>query len=138
MRAAETNTVPIVVTAGAFTSVHEAHLARSVLEAAGIRATLADEPLVSKSWTYSNAVACRRARRDTPRARCDSPPGGTFRVAEERGVGRSHSQPAEIIIEPAAKHTITLAQLQRRANAATKTPAERVKREYLRQLLAGH
>jgi hypothetical protein len=39
--------------------------------------------------------------------------------------------------EPAVKHTITLAQLQRWANAATKSPAERLKREHLRQLLAG-
>ena len=39
--------------------------------------------------------------------------------------------------EPAVKHTVTLAQLQRWANAATKSPAERLKREHLRQLLAG-
>ena len=39
--------------------------------------------------------------------------------------------------EPAVKHTVTLAQLQRWANAATKSPAERLKREHFRQLLAG-
>jgi hypothetical protein len=39
--------------------------------------------------------------------------------------------------EPAVKHAVTLAQLQRWANAATKSPAERLKREHLRQLLAG-
>jgi hypothetical protein len=49
-------TVAIVVAAGAFTNVHEAHLARSVLEAAGIQATLGDEHLISMDWTYSNAV----------------------------------------------------------------------------------
>jgi len=42
--------------ASAFTSVHEAELARSVLEAAGIEAVLADDHLVSMTWTYSNAV----------------------------------------------------------------------------------
>jgi hypothetical protein len=47
---------PRLVVAAAFTSVHEAHLARSVLEAAGIDATIADEHLVSMTWTYSNAV----------------------------------------------------------------------------------
>jgi hypothetical protein len=41
---------------GAFTSVHEALLAKSVLEAAGIEVALADEHLVSMTWTYSNAV----------------------------------------------------------------------------------
>lgn len=47
---------PRLVVAAAFTNVHEAHLARSVLEAAGIEATIADEHLVSMTWTYSNAV----------------------------------------------------------------------------------
>ena len=46
---------PRPVVAAAFTNVHEAHLARSVLEAAGIEATIADEHRVSMTWTYSNA-----------------------------------------------------------------------------------
>jgi len=50
------NDEPRLVVAAAFTSVHEAHLARSVLEAAGIEAAIADEHLVSMTWTYSNAV----------------------------------------------------------------------------------
>jgi hypothetical protein len=37
--------------------------------------------------------------------------------------------------EPAVKHTVTLAQLQRWANGATKSPAERIRRERMRQLL---
>jgi hypothetical protein len=45
-----------LVVAGTFTSVHEAQLARSVLEAAGIEAVLADEHLISMNWTYSNAI----------------------------------------------------------------------------------
>jgi hypothetical protein len=44
------------VVAAAFTSVLEAHLARSVLEAAGIEAWIADEHTVSMDWTYSNAI----------------------------------------------------------------------------------
>jgi putative signal transducing protein len=47
---------PRLAVAAAFTSVHEAHLAKSVLEAAGIEATIADEHLVSMTWMYSNAV----------------------------------------------------------------------------------
>jgi hypothetical protein len=47
---------PRLVVAGAFTSVHEAELARSVLEAAGIASALANEHLVSMNWLYSNAV----------------------------------------------------------------------------------
>jgi hypothetical protein len=47
--------MPMVVVS-AFTSVHEAHLARSVLQAAGIEATVADEHLVSMYWLYSNAI----------------------------------------------------------------------------------
>ena len=39
-----------------FTSVHEAQLATSALEAFGIEAHLADEHLVSMAWTYSNAI----------------------------------------------------------------------------------
>jgi hypothetical protein len=37
--------------------------------------------------------------------------------------------------EPAMKHTVTLAQLQRWANGATRSPAERIRRERMRQLL---
>ena len=39
-----------------YTHVHEAHLAKSVLEASGIEAFIANEHLVSMAWTYSNAV----------------------------------------------------------------------------------
>jgi len=45
-----------LVEVAAFTNVHEALLAKSVLEAAGIDATLANEHLVSMTWTYSNVV----------------------------------------------------------------------------------
>jgi hypothetical protein len=45
-----------MVVVSAFTSVHEAHLAQSVLQAAGIEATVADEHLVSMYWLYSNAI----------------------------------------------------------------------------------
>ena len=38
--------------------------------------------------------------------------------------------------EPAVKHTVTLAQLQRWANEATRSPAERIRRERMRELLA--
>lgn len=50
------NHEPNLVVAGVFTSVHEALFAKSVLEAAGIEVTLADEHVVSMTWTYSNAV----------------------------------------------------------------------------------
>jgi hypothetical protein len=46
----------MLVVVGAFTSVHEAHLAWSVLQAAGIEARVADEHLVSMYWLYSNAI----------------------------------------------------------------------------------
>jgi len=39
------------------------------------------------------------------------------------------------VCEPAVKHTVTLAQLQRWANGATRSPAEKIRRERLRQLL---
>jgi hypothetical protein len=39
-----------------FTNVHEAHLAKSVLEAAGIEVAPADEHVVSVNWLYSNLV----------------------------------------------------------------------------------
>ena len=45
-----------LVVAATFTSVHEAQLAKTVLEAAGIDAVLDNEHLVSMNWTYSNAV----------------------------------------------------------------------------------
>ena len=47
---------PEWVTIAAFTSVHEAHLAHSVLEAAGFDVTIADEHLVSMDWFLSNAI----------------------------------------------------------------------------------
>jgi hypothetical protein len=37
--------------------------------------------------------------------------------------------------EPAVKHTVTLAQLQRWANGATNSPVERIRRERMRELL---
>jgi len=39
--------------------------------------------------------------------------------------------------EPAVKHTVTLAQIQRCVNGATRLPVERIRRERMRQLLAG-
>jgi hypothetical protein len=68
----------------------------------------------------------------------------SFTLTDSRGIHqalrRSHGLASRLKIEarePAVKHTVTLAQLQRWANAATKSPAERLKREHLRQLLAG-
>lgn len=46
----------MLVVVRAYTHVHEAHLARSVLEATGIQAFIANEHLVSMAWTYSNAI----------------------------------------------------------------------------------
>jgi Putative prokaryotic signal transducing protein len=40
----------------AFTHPHDAHLARSALDAAGIPTSIADEHLVATDWLYSNAV----------------------------------------------------------------------------------
>jgi hypothetical protein len=40
--------------------------------------------------------------------------------------------------EPAVKHTVTLAQLERWANGATKSPVERIRRERMRELLGQH
>ena len=40
----------------AFTHPHEAHLACSALEAAGLDATVADENIVAADWLVSNAV----------------------------------------------------------------------------------
>jgi hypothetical protein len=37
--------------------------------------------------------------------------------------------------EPTVKHTVTLGQRQRWANGATRSPAERIRRERLRELL---
>lgn len=39
-----------------FATVHEAYLAKSVIEAAGIEVTLADEHVVSMNWMYSTLV----------------------------------------------------------------------------------
>lgn len=44
------------VAVAAFTTVHEAQFARSVLEAAGLEATIADEHVVSMDWCLSNAI----------------------------------------------------------------------------------
>jgi hypothetical protein len=52
----ETAEYPPFVPVAAFTSVHEAQLARSVLDAAGIPAVLENEHVISMNWTYSNAV----------------------------------------------------------------------------------
>jgi hypothetical protein len=46
----------MLVVVRSYTNVHEAHLTKSVLEASGIEAYIADEHLVSMAWTYSNAV----------------------------------------------------------------------------------
>ena len=40
----------------AFTSVPDAHVARSVLDSTGIPTRIADEHLVSADWLYSNAI----------------------------------------------------------------------------------
>jgi hypothetical protein len=40
----------------AFSQPHEAHLACSALQAAGLEATVADVNIVSADWLYSNAV----------------------------------------------------------------------------------
>ena len=40
----------------AFSQPHEAHLARSALQAAGIHVRLADDHIVATNWLYSNAV----------------------------------------------------------------------------------
>jgi hypothetical protein len=37
--------------------------------------------------------------------------------------------------EPAVKHTVSLAQLQRWANGASRSPVEKIKRERMRELL---
>jgi hypothetical protein len=50
------NSDATLTVARTFTNVHEAHLAKSVLEAAGIDVELADEHVVAMNWTYSNAV----------------------------------------------------------------------------------
>jgi hypothetical protein len=53
-------------------------------------------------------------------------------VEEVSGVG---SRLEIEVREPAVKHTVTLAQLQRLAIGATKSSAERIGRERMRQLL---
>jgi len=45
-----------LVPVAAFTSVHEAALAQSVLDAAGIDAVLDNEHVISMDWALSNAV----------------------------------------------------------------------------------
>jgi hypothetical protein len=45
-----------LVVARRFTNVHDAQLAKSVIEAAGIDVELADEHIVSMNWMYSYAV----------------------------------------------------------------------------------
>jgi hypothetical protein len=40
----------------AFSHPHEAHLACSALQAAGIQVTVADDHIVAANWLYSNAV----------------------------------------------------------------------------------
>ena len=46
----------VLIVVRSYTHVHEAHLAKSVLEATGIEAFIANEHLVSMAWTYSNAI----------------------------------------------------------------------------------
>jgi hypothetical protein len=43
--------------------------------------------------------------------------------------------PAHQESSPAVKHTVTLAQLQRWTNGATRSPVEKIKRERMRELL---
>jgi hypothetical protein len=50
------NTSGPLTVARTFTNVHDAHLAKSVLEAAGIEVTIANEHVVSVNWMYSNLV----------------------------------------------------------------------------------
>ena len=50
------NDAASLVVVRTFTNVHEAHLAKSVLDAAGIESAVLDEHIVSMVWTYSNAV----------------------------------------------------------------------------------
>ena len=62
-------------------------------------------------------------------------------VSEFRKAGWAEEPPGvalrlEIEVrEPAVKHTVTLAQLQRWAKGATRSPAERIRRERMRELL---
>lgn len=48
--------VPDLLLVRTFVSVTDAHVARSVLDAAGIPTHLADDNIVAAVWTYSNAV----------------------------------------------------------------------------------
>lgn len=57
-----------LVAIAAFTSVHEAHLAKSALDAAGIPALLDNEHIVSMNWTYSNLVGGVRILVESSRA----------------------------------------------------------------------
>jgi hypothetical protein len=47
---------PSLVVVRAYSQPHEAYLAQSALEAAGIRSTLADDHIVATNWLWSNAV----------------------------------------------------------------------------------
>jgi hypothetical protein len=73
-----TMTPESLVVVRSFSLPHEAHLARSVLEAAGIDAVIADEHIVAADWLYSNAVGgvkvlVRAADADTARSVLDTP-----------------------------------------------------------------
>jgi hypothetical protein len=50
------NEAPELVVVRTFTSVPDAHVARSVLDAAGIPTHLADDNIIAADWLYSNAV----------------------------------------------------------------------------------
>lgn len=45
-----------LVTAAAFNTIHEAYLAKSILEGAGITAFIADEYTIGVNWLWANAV----------------------------------------------------------------------------------
>ena len=62
-----------MIVVAAFTSVHEAQLARTALQAAGIQTALQNEHIVSMNWMYSNLVGgvkliVERERADEARA----------------------------------------------------------------------
>lgn len=50
------NEAPELVVVRTFSSVPDAHVARSVLDAAGVPAHLADANIIAADWLYSNAV----------------------------------------------------------------------------------
>ena len=53
-----------------------------------------------------------------------------------RGDARTRIRLEIEVREPAVKHTVTVAQLQRWANGATRSPVEKIKRERMRELEA--